>query len=122
MNVTLEANPGFYPNVRPLRARGSPGTAQVTQSVRLHQVLYSFALYRSFPGPDSVLPAPILDMNQSVVVFLAGGRVRSRFSVCACDCLRRPSPPRTRLYRSLPGQARSGQTPGSLDEVTSLSR
>jgi len=121
-NVSINGNLGFYVYVWPLRAGLPPGTAQLKRSVRLHQVLYSFALYRSFPGPDSVLPAPILDMNQSVVVFLAGGRVRSRFSVCACDCLRRPSPPRTRLYRSLPGQSRSGQTPGSLDEVTSISR
>ena len=32
MNVTLGADPGFHPNVRPLRALGSLGKAQVTQS------------------------------------------------------------------------------------------
>ena len=84
-NISIHRNPVFHVYVWSLRARLPPGTAQLKRSVRLHQVLYSFALYRSFPGPDSVLPAPILDMNQSVVVFLAGGRARSRILLCACD-------------------------------------
>lgn len=37
-NVAVYGNPGFHVSVWPLRARHSPDTAQLTQSVMFHNV------------------------------------------------------------------------------------